>query len=181
MTADAPVDTLPVEHPADPVSGSEGALEADVRDDLLESLEREVGVLMRRARRVIALRASLVDPELMPTSYLVLGHICERGHVRASAVADLFDLDKGAVSRHVQHLVELGLVERSPDPEDRRATLLAPTERAHERMRHVVEARRARLRRRLGLWDDEGVATFVDLLGRYNSALEEIERADEDV
>lgn len=150
------------------------------RDELLESLEREVGVLMRRARRVIRLRAALVDPDLLPTSYLVLGHISERGQVRASAVAEFFDLDKGAVSRHVQHLVELGLVERSPDPEDRRATLLAPTERARERMRRVVKVRRARLRTRLGQWDDDGVATFVDLLGRYNQALEEIESPDAD-
>ena len=34
-------------------------------------------------------------------------------------------MDKGAVSRQVQHLVDLGLVDRQPDPDDGRATLLA--------------------------------------------------------
>lgn len=146
-----------------------------VRDDLLESLEREVGVLMRRARRVMAVRASLVHADLMPTSYLVLAHINERGSVRASSVADYFDLDKGAVSRHVQHLVELGLVERAPDPEDRRATLLASTEEARVRMQRVVVERRARLKERLDEWDDDGLTEFVGHLSRYNHALESMD------
>lgn len=156
-----------------PMSGTEHGL--GDRDDLLESLEREVGVLMRRARRVIAMRAELVHPDLMPTSYLVLALINERGPVRASVVADFFDLDKGAVSRHVQYLADLGLVERSPDPEDRRATLLAATETTREQMRQVVLERRARLKERLDEWDDEGLTQFVGHLTRYNHALESIE------
>lgn len=158
-----------------PMSSSETSRAVADRDALLESLEREVGVLMRRARRVMAVRAALVHADLMPTSYLVLAHINDRGSVRASGVADFFDLDKGAVSRHVQHLVELGLVERSPDPEDRRATLLAPTDETRERMRRVVIERRARLKERLDEWDDAGLTDFVGHLGRYNQALESIE------
>lgn len=149
------------------------------RDRVLETLEREVGVLMRRARRVMAVRATLVHPELVPTSYIVLGLICERGSVRASEVAGCFDLDKGAVSRTVQHLVDLDLVERRSDPDDRRATLLAPTPDALERMRHLVHVRRARLKERLGGWDDESLAAFVRDLGRYNLALEEVEEIKE--
>lgn len=147
----------------------------DSRDLLLESLEREVGVLMRRARRVMAVRAALIHPDLVPTSYIVLGLICERGEVRASAVADCFDLDKGAVSRTVQHLADLGLVERRPDPDDRRATLLIPTDDALERMRHLVQVRRARLKERLGEWDAPALSAFVGDLSRYNAALEDIE------
>lgn len=145
------------------------------RDVLLESLEREVGVLMRRARRVMAVRAAFVHPDLAPTSYIVLGLICERGPLRASEVADCFDLDKGAVSRTVQHLVDLDLVARMPDPDDRRATLLAPTDGALERMRHLVQVRRARLKERLGEWDDDSLTSFVRDLGRYNLALEDVE------
>lgn len=149
--------------------------EWDDRDLLLESLEREVGVLMRRARRVMAVRAAFVHPDLVPTAYIVLGLICERGEVRASAVADCFDIDKGAVSRTVQHLADLGLVERRPDPDDRRATLLAPTPEAIERMRTLVQVRRARLKERLGEWDDAALTAFVADLSRYNLALEDVE------
>ena len=149
------------------------------RDLVLESLEREVGVLMRRARRVIGLRAALVHPDLMPTTYLVLSHVCESGTVRASGIAERFQLDKGAVSRHVQQLVELGLVERAPDPEDRRATLLRPTEEALERMRQVLVQRRRRIREGLGEWDDAALTRFVDDLRRYNEALEWLDQVEQ--
>lgn len=158
-----------------PMSSSETSRAVADRDVLLESLEREVGVLMRRARRVMAVRAALVHPDLMPTSYIVLAHINDRGPVRASEVADFFDLDKGAVSRVVQHLAELGLVERSPDPQDRRATLLAPTDEARVRMQRVVHQRRARLKERLDEWGDDGLTDFVGHLSRYNQALESVE------
>lgn len=147
----------------------------DTRDLLLEALEREVGVLMQRARRVMAVRAQFVHPDLAPTAYLVLGLVCERGEVRASAVAECFQIDKGAVSRTVQHLVDLGLVDRLPDPEDRRATLLVPTEGAVRRMRELIQLRRARLKERLGIWDDDGLEAFVADLQRYNLALGGIE------
>ena len=44
-------------------------------------------------------------------------------------------MDKGAVSRQVQHLTELGLIERTPDPADGRAALLAVTDDARRRSR----------------------------------------------
>ena len=52
--------------------------------------------------------------------------------MRASTVADLFSIDKGAISRQVTHLIELGLIEKSRDPEDGRAWLLTATPDALE-------------------------------------------------
>ncbi|WP_442940144.1 MarR family transcriptional regulator [Nocardioides sp. B-3] len=46
----------------------------------------------------------------------------EQGTVRASAVVEAFHLDKGAVSRHVQTLVDFGLAAKERDPDDGRAT-----------------------------------------------------------
>ena len=43
-------------------------------------------------------------------------------------------MDKGGVSRQVQPLVDLGLVERRPDAEDRRAILLDATTEGRERL-----------------------------------------------
>lgn len=150
----------------------------DERDALLESLETEVAVLLRRARRMIALRATMVHPDLQPTSYVVLNVLNERGPLRASHVAEIFSLDKGAVSRQVQHLEDLGLVSREPDPDDRRAQVISLTDHARERMDEVLEVRRARLRTRLGDWGDDRLDTFVHSLRLYNSALGWIDDAE---
>ena len=85
---------------------------------------------MRRVRRALSERAALVHPSLQPSSYVMLAHLIEAGPRRSSDIAEAFDLDKGAVSRQVQHLVELGLVERTPDPADGRATILTATTEA---------------------------------------------------
>ena len=141
------------------------------RPESLFRLEQEVGVLVRRIRRVIAERARLVHPELQPASYLMLSHVAENGPMRASAVADLFTIDKGAISRQVTHLTELGLVEKSRDPEDGRAWLLSATPDATHRLRTVTEQRRTYLAERLDGWEAGDLERFTDLLARYNDSL----------
>lgn len=144
----------------------------ELRADTLESLERELGVLVRRARRVIGERAALVHPDLPRAAYLILALLIERGPQRPSVVSEVFELDKGAVSRQVQQLVDLGLATRSPDPDDGRATILAATPVAVDGMARAVAHHRARFRDRLGEWDDDALAEFVSGLARYNRTLE---------
>jgi DNA-binding MarR family transcriptional regulator len=141
------------------------------RADSLRQLEHEVGVLIRRIKRVIGERAQAVHQDLQPASYLMLGYLAEQGPLRASAMAEVFHIDKGAISRQVQHLVELGLVARTPDPADGRATLVAATDDAVRRMADVAEHRRKWLDEQLGDWSDEELLDFVKVLGRYNEAL----------
>jgi DNA-binding MarR family transcriptional regulator len=141
------------------------------RQDTLRDLEREVGVLIRRVKRVIGQRARAVDPELQPPSYLMLGWLVDRGPVRASVMAEEFAIDKGAISRQLQHLVDLGLVDRSPDPADGRASLVAASEHAVRRLEQVADARRHLLEERLDEWSAEDLTQFAELLGRYNRTL----------
>jgi DNA-binding MarR family transcriptional regulator len=143
------------------------------RAEHLADLEREVGTLIRRVRRVIHERARLVHPDLQPASYLLLSHLAHEGPVRSSAIAESFGIDKGAVSRQVHHLAELGLLERMPDPADGRATLLSASEDARARLEDVNRHRRKYLDERLGEWSEEDLRGFVRGLARYNAALED--------
>lgn len=141
------------------------------RGQAMRHLEQELGVLVRRARRVIAERARAVHPDLQVPGYLMVGHLVRNGPARASVLAAAFDMDKGAVSRHVQQLLELGLVEGRPDPADGRATLLDVTPSGLERMDAVADSRRAWLDEQLGEWKVEDIEGFTSILGRYNQAL----------
>jgi DNA-binding MarR family transcriptional regulator len=142
------------------------------RTEALRALEHEVGVLLRRIRRVIGERARLVHPELTTSAYFLLGTLCEQGPKRASELSELFHLDKGAVSRSVHQLIELGLVERQPDPEDGRASILRASEAGRSKMDAVTEHRRRQLSGRLGEWGAAELQEFVAQLTRYNAALE---------
>lgn len=141
------------------------------RAETVRLLEHEVGVLVRRVRRVIHERARAVHPDLQPASYLLLAHLAETGPLRSSAVVESLGIDKGAVSRQVQHLVELDLVARTPDPDDGRATLLSVTDGAKRRLADVARQRRRLLDERLGEWSEAELTELVSSLARYNATL----------
>lgn len=141
------------------------------RADTLRSLEQEVGVMIRRVRRVIGERARAVHPELQPASYLILRHVAQSGPVRASVLVELFDIDKGAISRQVGHLLDLGLLAKDPDPADARASLISLTDEARRRMADIAEHRHKLLDENLADWSTDELEGFVAELGRYNRAL----------
>ena len=142
------------------------------RADELLRLEQEVGVLIRRVKRVIGERARAVHPDLQPASYLMLSHLVSSGPQRSSVLSERFGVDKGAISRQVQHLCELGLLERTPDPEDGRATLVSASADAVTRMEALNRDRRRWLDEQLAEWSEDDLREFVTGLARYNEALD---------
>ncbi|WP_323792455.1 MarR family winged helix-turn-helix transcriptional regulator [Nocardioides sp.] len=143
------------------------------RDDTLRALEQEVGVMIRRVRRVIGIRAQMVHPDLQPAAYLLLSSIADSGPVRASELVERFDTDKGAISRQVSHLLELELLAKEKDPADARASLVSVTDEARSRMADVVEHRHKLFAEGLSEWSEAELEGFVKDLGRYNTALNE--------
>jgi DNA-binding MarR family transcriptional regulator len=142
------------------------------RADELGRLEQEVGVLVRRIKRVIGERARAVHPDLQPASYLMLSLLTTEGPQRSSTMSERFNVDKGAISRQVQHLCELGLLEREPDPGDGRAILVSASADAIRRMKSVDADRRRWLKGRLAGWSEDDLRDFVAGLARYNAALD---------
>ncbi|MFL6059583.1 MAG: MarR family winged helix-turn-helix transcriptional regulator [Marmoricola sp.] len=149
------------------MAGGEGV----EREEAIRGLEHELGRLLRRVRRGLADRAVLVDPALSATAYPLLVTLAEIGPHRAAELAEMFALDKGAVSRIVGQLIELGLIERSPDPADGRASILRATDEAHRRLARLAEVRRAEVDVRLSAWDPSSITELADGLARFNAAI----------
>ncbi len=91
--------------------------------------------------------------------------------MRAADLSDAFGMDKGGVSRQVQSLVDLGLVERQPDPEDRRAAVLAASADGIARLAEVSRARSDRFAEKLSSWSEADLSAFAGQLAEYNAAL----------
>ena len=87
--------------------------------------------------------------DLHPRHGGVLAYLDEDG-IRATELARLSRRHKQIVGRMVDELEELGYVERRPDPADRRAKLIFPTERGLDQLRledeivAEIEARHAK-------------------------------------
>jgi DNA-binding MarR family transcriptional regulator len=87
--------------------------------------------------------------------------------LRVTDLADLLDIDPPSVTRKVQQLEQAGLVTRSLDNDDRRASRLALTTHGHETLEHLLHARRDQLAETLAAWDDRQLATFARLLRQF--------------
>lgn len=149
------------------------ALESeDGRQSSLRELEIELAVMVQRLRRVIRRRAEELHPDLSARAYMILSYLYNRGPVRASDLVTDFVVDKGAISRQVQQLVDIGLIERVSDPDDGRAHLLMLPESTRQRLREQAADRRRRLDQKIGGWSEDEIASFVAHLRAYNDAVE---------
>jgi DNA-binding MarR family transcriptional regulator len=92
---------------------------------------------------------------------------------RPGSLAELAHADPSTISRQVAELVRGGLVRREPDPSDGRASLLAITDSGREVCAQMRRLRRELLAAAVAGWTDTEVATFGELLNRFNGALGE--------
>jgi DNA-binding MarR family transcriptional regulator len=106
----------------------------EARTEAVRALEAEFGELINRFRRVISENANRVSPGMLPGAYKVFTTIVRRESITLSALADSLMADKGQISRTVRELEQLGLIQRTPDPDDGRSSLLSPTPEGLERL-----------------------------------------------
>ncbi|MFV0625562.1 MarR family winged helix-turn-helix transcriptional regulator [Sphingomonas sp. ac-8] len=93
--------------------------------------------------------------------------------IRQSALAEALEVEQASLVRQLNLLTGAGLIERSPDPADRRANLLHLTAEGRA-MAARIEAIVAELRARvLGPVSDADLATALAVLERAARALEE--------
>jgi len=141
------------------------------RAQALEEIAAELRVMARRFKVVVSDRAAAVHPHLQSSSFFILGWLVENGPTRGSALACQFHIDKGAISRQIQHLVDLGLAERAADPEDGRAQLVSATPEAIRLLKESDAEQRRRWQSRLDTWSPEELAAFAAQLARFNDDL----------
>ncbi|KAB8196842.1 MarR family transcriptional regulator [Nonomuraea phyllanthi] len=100
--------------------------------------EPDLGILSSRTlfglqRELFGRLAEQGHPGLRPRHGAVLAYLDEEGS-RATDLAAQSGQHKQVIGTLVDELVELGYVERQPDPADRRAKLIVPTEKGRDHM-----------------------------------------------
>ncbi|MEV0389932.1 MarR family winged helix-turn-helix transcriptional regulator [Nonomuraea sp. NPDC050643] len=100
--------------------------------------EPDLGVLSSRTlfslqRELFTRLGELGHPDVRPRHGAVLAYLDEEGS-RATDLAAQSGQHKQVIGTLVDELVALGYVERRPDPADRRAKLIVPTEKGRDHM-----------------------------------------------
>lgn len=92
---------------------------------------------------------------------------CSSGGVRLSELATLIALDASTASRLVRTLESDGLIVRTPDPDDRRASRLELTEAGSARLEEFSERRHQLFTAAMDGWKTSETESFAALLTKF--------------
>lgn len=137
-------------------------------------LQETLGRVFGQLARLIA-RRHVLDPQAMSrTDYAILAmleHCPDDAGQRTSHLAAAHGHDVSTISRRVNHLETHGLLERLPDPSDRRASTVRLTSAGRTALAQEREARAGLLQTVLGDWPEADLADLDRLLTRLSSDL----------
>jgi len=116
----------------------------------------------RRLRRELA--SALLEADVTPAQARALRIVMEHGAVRPSSLAEHLHIAARSATEVVDALEARGLVERAPDPDDRRATLVRPTPAADAELAEVDRVRREQSERFLAVLSERDRTTLDRIL-----------------
>ena len=128
------------------------------------------GHLLRRSTRdhMYARLTTGLDDALDQATYPVISGLARYGPRSAAQLADDIGLDRSVVSRHATRLAQAGLIERLPDPADRRAVLLRLTGRGQQAVRQMRERLAGAFDEYLATWPPGEAERFAASLRRFS-------------
>jgi DNA-binding MarR family transcriptional regulator len=139
-------------------------------DDYLE-IGRQFGVFLRRADRFYCDLKVGQGFDLEKAAYALLGRISTGGPARLSVLAEDMGLDLSTISRQVGTLEAAGLVARTTDSADRRASVIAATDTGDEVYSRNRAIWQAALRDLLADWTPSERSDFARLFARLNESI----------
>jgi DNA-binding MarR family transcriptional regulator len=112
--------------------------------------------IVRTARR-LRQEAAAETSGLTPTSVAALATIERHGPLTPSEIADIERVKRPTITRTLGCLEREGLIDRAPDPTDRRSALVSVNGAGRERLRRLRRRKNAYLARRMRDLSDEEV------------------------
>jgi DNA-binding MarR family transcriptional regulator len=136
------------------------------REAAFEDLYHGLTTMARRARDM----SDDLHPGLSLVAYTLLTEICLTPGVRAADLCAHFGLDKSTLSRQLDQLISAGLLRRDGERPGRRGSVLTLTPAGEQHLAAAAQAVQDRLAERLTGWDDGDIATFAQLVTRFNQS-----------
>jgi DNA-binding MarR family transcriptional regulator len=140
--------------------------------DTVDRLTTSVSQLLRTGRHISVRAAGHLYGELPPYGWGLLVPLERDGDQRCSALATHAGVDVSVASRQLAVLERLGYVERRPDPQDGRASLLRLTPAGAEALAASRAVRSDWALAALSGWDEAEARQLTGLLARLVADLE---------
>ncbi len=102
--------------------------------------------------------------------FILKGH----GEIPTSEIAKQLFMSKPQMTKEIDKLIEMGLVERYPDKKDRRIINIGLTEKGKEFLKKFMEQRKAVLKERLSVLQEEDLNLLSESLSNIVKVLSKI-------
>jgi DNA-binding MarR family transcriptional regulator len=122
--------------------------------------------LMIRFRKLKVFEFPGMDNDLTLAQLRIIGFVHNNGTCRTQDIADGIEITAPTASVAVNKLAALGWLEKNPDPDDGRATLISLAAKASDTFRKIREKRISGIQRLLVDLSSEEQKTLLDLLSR---------------
>jgi DNA-binding MarR family transcriptional regulator len=127
-------------------------------------------LLMQAGRRV---RARHPEDEVDPSTFPLAKQLMCNNAMRVSDLAARVGLDASTVSRQIKQLEDKGVIERTPDPADGRASLVQLSSKGRTTMQSAFKRRFERIETALVPWSERDRKRLQTLLTRLANDLRE--------
>lgn len=131
-------------------------------------LEDQVGHLLRRAhqRHTAIFQEGIGDGQLTPLQFAALVKLDDLGEVSQNHLGRLTAMDAATMQGVIKRLLARGLIDRRPDPNDRRRLLLTPSPAGRKLMAEATANGHAITAETLAPLSAAERRTFLNLLRR---------------
>ena len=133
----------------------------------VQALEYELAFLVRRLEAV----RRQYDFGLERAHYLLLILLEQEDGQSVGCLAQKVNLDASTVTRQIAAMQRCGLVEKQPNPHDRRGGYLVITPKGRAAVEDTRQQRLQHVRHGFRGWDDHERAEFARLLARFSREL----------
>lgn len=144
-----------------------------------ESLVEEVFLFGRALRRAVTTGDE--ESPLPQALTGVLVALATEGECRQTDLASRLCVSQSALSRQIADLVDLGYIDRHPDPDDKRASRVCVSTEGQVRLAQIWDRRAKRLREMLSDWSETEAHSALDSIRRLNNTFDEDAHAQHDV
>lgn len=131
------------------------------------ALEYELAFLVRHLEAV----RRKYDYGLERAHYLLLLLLNEGDSQSVGGLAEHINLDASTVTRQIAAMQNAGLIDKQPNPEDRRGGFVTITARGREALERTRQQRLRRVGKSFRAWSDGDRAEFARLMARLNQEL----------
>lgn len=140
------------------------------RAELELALGERINALLSATRALSERSAAQFHEGLQPAAFHIARWLHAFGPARPSVIAESVGMDRSSTSTLLTKMRGLGLVDATPDPQDRRGVIVALTDLGAARVARAMEERGIEFFGRISDWSMHDLRELDRLLGKLTAA-----------